>query len=105
MADGSSVSVPYDVVQSVSRGGDRGKVGKGTAGSRLKALHRVAGERLSLKAFAQSVEGKNPDAAEWLSNKGPSLKNKAKAARLKNKGARIAAEKLATKQAKQKGKR
>ncbi len=99
MADGSGAT------NSVSLGGERGVVGTGTASSRLKRLHRLSNSGLSLKEFAKELGSKNPDVSEWISNKGPTLKNKAKAARKKLKGARIAAEALATKQAKQKGKK
>lgn len=100
MADGSGSAVE------VSVSGDRGVVGKGTAGSRLKNLHRAhSGNGLSLKAFAKSIETKSTDVLEWRDNKSPTLKNRAKALRKKNKGARIAAESLATKQARSKGKK
>ncbi len=84
----------------------KGEVGTGTAGSRIKGLFRATGKGLTLKVFAslQAKDG-NPDAAEWLSNKGPTLKNKAKAARLKLKGGRILLEKQATKAARTKGKK
>ncbi len=84
----------------------RGEVGTGTAGSRLKSLHAATGRGLTLKAFAASqVKDGNPDATEWLSNKGPTLKNKAKAARLKLKGGIIALQRSATKAARTKTKR
>ena len=99
MADGSGTAV------AVSLGGERGKVGTGTASSRLKNLHRLNGGSASLKEFVKSLGSKNPDVAEWQSNKGPTQKNRDKAARKKLKGARIAAEALATKQARSKGKK
>jgi len=84
----------------------KGEVGAGTAGSRIKGMHRKTGKGLTLKLFAslQAKDG-NPDVTEWLSNKGPTLKNKAKAARQKLKGARILLEKQATKLARQPKKR
>jgi hypothetical protein len=84
----------------------RGEVGTGTAGSRIKNLHRATGRGLTLKAFvASQVKDGNEDATEWLSNKGPTLKNKAKAAKEKARGGTIRAHALATKAARVKVKR
>lgn len=84
----------------------RGEVGLGTAGARIKSAHRATGRGLTLKVFAASqAKDGNQDATEWLSNKGPTLENKAKALRLKNKGAVIALQRSATKASRSKGKK
>jgi len=65
----------------VKSGGDMGKLGKGTAGSRLKSCWRRSGCKVSLKEYAR-MAAKNPladvrvvferkDALEWLSSKRP----------------------------------
>lgn len=76
----------------------------------LKRLwHRFCEEngKMPLKAFLRQ-EKDNPEVKaltkEWRDHKKGSLEKVAKAARQKNKGARIAAEKLASKQARRKSK-
>jgi hypothetical protein len=105
-SDGNAVVIATANAKKTFESVGKGEVGLGTAGSRIKNLHRATGRGLTLKAFvASQVKDGNPDATEWLSNKGPTLKNKAKAARFKLKGGRILLEKQATKLARQPKKR
>lgn len=48
---------------------NRGVVGQGTPGSRLKALWHKEGKGKSLKQFARSLVKDNADAKRWLENK------------------------------------
>lgn len=71
----------------------------------IKKLHHKEGKGISLKAFANSLVGENRELAQtWLAHKNGVLEREAKALRLKNKGPRIAMEKMATKAAKRKSK-
>ncbi len=60
------------------------------------------GHKVPLKVFVRSLAKDHPLVAEWRGHKHGSLERVAKAARLKNKGARIAAEKQASKAARKK---
>lgn len=63
--------------------------------------------RISLKAFAKSIsekKGTSQLVQDWWDHKRGSLEIEAKASRKKNKGARIAQEALASKQARRKNK-
>ncbi len=113
MADGSDTGNAAVIAEAnakakvnTSTKSDRGHVGKGTAGSRLKSLFRATGKGLTLKEFARTLDsGKSEDASEWFSNKGGSLEKKAQAAREKAKGGTIRAQALATKAARTKSKK
>lgn len=74
-----------------------------TPSLKIKKMWRDAKSGLSLKQFARTLQAKGDlTGADWFANKGPAQKNLAKAERLKNKGARISAEKTATRASKQK---
>lgn len=76
---------------------DRGVVGKGTFGSRLKSLHAKSGRGLSLKTFINDeIAAGNPDGKQWLLDKQGAFN----AARSDNSVKRISVEKSATKLAK-----
>ena len=105
-SDGNAVVIATANAKKTFESVGRGEVGLGTAGSRIKSLHRATGRGLTLKVFvASQVKDGNPDAAEWLSNKGPTLENKAKALREKNKGPRFTLERAAKAAGKSKTKR
>lgn len=77
--------------------GDRGELGLGSAGTRLKNLHASMGRGLTLKQFVRDqLKAGNPDAKEWYANK--TGKNRSK--RTEKSIARISLEKNATKLAK-----
>ena len=70
---------------------------------KVKKLWHKEGKKLSLKEFAaKKLEEDSELVMEWMDNKKGALERKAKEARQKHKGARIAAEKLATKAARRK---
>ena len=69
----------------------------------IKRAWQNASPGVSLKQWARERALKGDvETKQWFTNKGPAQKNAAKATRLKNKGARITAEKQATRAAKQK---
>jgi len=85
--------------------GPCGIVGEGSASSRLKRAHAKSKSRASLKQFARDLaKSGDGDAQAWFLHKKPSFFNEAKAARLVRHGARISAEKAATKLARKKDK-
>jgi hypothetical protein len=67
MEDMKSEQVESVVSEKVK--GNRGEVGKGTPGSRLKALWVASKDGRSLKAYVRSLLKDNPDAKLWLNNK------------------------------------
>lgn len=93
------VKTEVEVVEKVvtNERGERGEIGTGTPGSRLKRLHAATGRGLSLKTFVrdQAAAG-NVDAQTWVDNK----KRLNEQARTKESIARIALQKNATKIAK-----
>jgi len=77
--------------------GERGEIGTGTPGSRLKRLHDESGRGLSLKTFVRDqAKSGNADAQAWLDNK----KGLNQMTRTKESVARILLQKSATKLAK-----
>jgi hypothetical protein len=74
----------------------------------LKRMFRKAkmikgNENLSFKNFVRKLQKDgDPQANAWFFHKSAAFNSEAKQARMKNKGARIAAEKLATKAARRK---
>ena len=77
--------------------GDRGEIGSGTPGSRLKRLHAETGRGLSLKTFVRDqAKAGNVDVKTWMDNK----KGLNEMARTKESVARITLQKSATKLAK-----
>lgn len=77
--------------------GQRGELGTGSAGIRLKNLHAKQGRGLSLKTFVRDqAKAGNPDAKEWIANKRGANQMK----RSENSLKRIALERSATKLAK-----
>lgn len=47
--------------------GDRGELGKSSAGDRIKVLHRAEGRGVSLKVFARNLaKSGNQDAKDWF---------------------------------------
>jgi len=57
-----------DKVVTEKKQNDRGKVGEGTAGKRLKALWHEAGAHGSFKSFVRSLSN-NPDVSMWWASK------------------------------------
>lgn len=77
--------------------GERGEVGTGSPGSRLKNLHAASGRGLSLKTFVRDqAKAGNADAKAWLDNKLGLNEMK----RTKESEARILLQRNATKMAK-----
>lgn len=71
----------------------------------IKNRHRKEGKGMTLRQFARELASQKDEVAKaWWTNKSGLLERKAKAERQKNKGARIAMEKMATKAARQKRK-
>lgn len=71
----------------------------------LKSLYRRNVQTVSFKQFVLALAKEGDQAAKtWLQNKGTSLIKKAKALRMENKGATIAAQKMATKSARKRTK-
>lgn len=68
----------------------------------VKRLWKAANTNLSLHDFAKSIKDKEPAAKEWLGNRRGAKEKKEKETRRKNKGARIALEKAASKAARRK---
>lgn len=76
------------------RRGNRGELGTGTPGTRLKNLHAAMGRGLTLKQFVRDqVKAGNPDAKQWFANKHGAADMKRSEASIK----RILVEKGATK--------
>lgn len=70
---------------------------------KVKKMWHKEGKGLSLKEFtSKKVDEGDETVMEWVDNKKGALERKAKEARQKHKGARIAAEKLASKAARRK---
>jgi hypothetical protein len=69
--------------------GNPGKLGTGSAGSRLKSMWRKSGSKLSLKQFV-CADILTDDGKAWLSNKRPGGSDQQRAER-KAKGARVRA--------------
>jgi len=73
--------------------------------TQLKSRWKKAASKLSLKEFARKLLKDNDSMVkDWFSHKSATWNHAAKAARLKLKGARIAAEKNSTKLARRKSK-
>jgi hypothetical protein len=72
---------------------------------KLKKAKLVKGsEKLTLKKFVKSILDDDKVAQSWKYNKSAAVNDTSKAARIKNKGARIAAEKSSTKASRKRGK-
>src|SRR3972149_3912471 len=81
------------------RGMKRRKPRQVVASKRVKNAWNKTKTGLSLRAWAEG--NSSPEVKQWLKNKSNDAINSAKALREKNKGTKIAAEKLATKSARQ----
>lgn len=95
----NEVETVVEVVEKVAtkERGERGELGTGSAGIRLKNLHAKQGRGLSLKTFVRDqAKAGNPDAQAWIANKRGANDMK----RSENSIKRIAIEKNATKIAK-----
>ena len=105
MASSDSVTTTYEVVPTETSTQGRGDVGSGTPSSRLKGLFHTDGKGMSLKTFARKLGNDSEDAVAWFANKGGSLEDKAKAARLKLKGGKLIEIRQATKASRNKSKK
>lgn len=95
----NEVETVVEVVEKVATTtrGERGELGTGSAGIRLKNMHAKQGRGLSLKTFVRDqAKAGNVDAKAWLDNKRGVNDMK----RSENSVKRIAIEKNATKLAK-----
>ncbi len=107
MSTGGNVPTQGIVVSEATtekKRGERGRLGKGTPGSRVKSAWRAEGSKLSLRDFARKLG--TEDSKEWFSSKrngGSDAQRKIRKEARKERAARNAAAKAAKKASKSSG--